>query len=220
MPRRYNKKKRPYYKYTKRSMDVASKALSMALMTKKLLNVEHKHIDTGIAAGQVLASFIQPITNCIQGTTAQTRDGAQIKVTSLYWRYGFHLPAGSTQPTYVRCMIVKDKQTNGSIYFTSDILADSSTPARQVFSPLKLDNKFRFRVLYDKVHKICPNSNQAITYNDVYKKLELKLRYDGNTGLISDLASDSLSLLIISDQNGAGTSPFMESVMRVRYVDN
>ncbi len=217
--KKYNKykKKNQFARYVP-SLTTAHKALQIALATKKLLNVEHKTIDSAAIFQTVSASgFIIPLTNTQQGTTSVSRDGDQIKVTSIYWKYWLSFNTAASF-SFVRCMLIQDKQTNSAQFTAADVLNDVSSGNVAIVSPLNLDNKYRFKVLYDKVHKLNDNSGNLIQYKELYKKVDLRIRYDGNIGDITDLSSNSYSLLMISNQTG--NMPSITSYTRVRYVDN
>ncbi len=124
-----------------------------------------------------------------------------------------HATAVNTQ---MRCMIVHDKQTNEAIYTAADLLQDV-TVSDSIVAPRNLDFGRRFQVLYDKVH-VFSDSGSTNTVKKVYKKLNIKLRFDGSTPSIADLTQSSLSLFLIS--NEPSNTPLITFFVRLRYVDN
>ena len=141
----------------------------------------------------------------------------QIKVASVLVRIRAvaHVDALSTS---VRCILVHDKQTNGAIFTTAGVIRDA-TVTDAIISPYELDNKFRFRILYDKVLNLVPANDSVIQMTEYYKRdMEIKIRYSGNAGDITDIPSSSLALLLISNQ--ATDTPNLTVFVRIRFVDN
>ncbi len=138
-----------YAKYGSSAYTVAKNALTVALLTKKLLNVEFKIIDTQLTSQAISTTAnIMQITNISQGTTDSSRDGSQIKLTKLYYQIKGTMNPSATSIA-LRIMIIHDKQTNSAIHNASDVLEDVTTQDA-IVSPLNLNNKYRFKILYDK----------------------------------------------------------------------
>lgn len=206
-----------YAGYTKSTLGIASQALNIALATKKLLNVEYKATTTN---GVALAipdgvGTITQFTNMVEGNTATTRTGNQIKVTSLQFRAEVVLHASAVN-TMFSIFIIRDNQTNEAVYETSDFLA-STANAISVISPTNFNNQSRFRVLKRWTFTLNQDSNSTRILK-LFMKLQEIIRYDGNTGDIEDLTKNSISMLVISDQ--PTNVPAMTFHMRLRYVDN
>ncbi len=194
----------------------ANKALYMAKKALSMLNVEFKNHDVPTAATIPDATgTIQQLTNINQGDTTNTRDGAQVKLTSIFIRGNIKQNASATQ-TVVRLMLVLDKQTNQTIYTLADLLQDV-TASDSVLSVNNLDNKHRFIVLWDRSFSLSDSGRQVIAFK-FHKKLNLKIRYDNTGNGIADLTSYSLSLVRLSDE--ATNVPSLRSITRIRYVDN
>lgn len=215
--RRYKKySKRPGYGACgKMVYGDAQKALAVARGVKMLLNVELLHHDQQSTLSNISQVFnITQLTNLIQGDTNTTRTGDQVKFVSLSLRAFIKIHAAATA-SLVRCMIIKDKQTNGVIYTQAQVLADV-TANDILVSPINLDNKFRFVILYDKLFNL--SFDRASISFSKRIKLNLKVRYGSNAGTILDLNSDSLSLVFIS--NEAANMPNITQHTRLRYIDN
>ena len=193
---------------------MASKALAVGYGVKRLLNVEYKAHDVTASGTSIVStpSIIQ-ITNIDQGDTSLTRDGAQIKLTNINVKYT--LEVGSVD-CLVRVMLVRDTQTNQAIYSIGDLL--ENTGSLIINSPLNLDNKFRFNVLYNRVHKLSPDAGQSLVVGHIFKKVGTKIRYDDTGNGIADITSRSYSLVFVS--NTALNPPSLFMVSRVRFIDN
>ncbi len=214
--RSHNNHRRPGYVACGRMVyGDAQKALALATRLKGLVNVEFKFLDH-IAVSTVSATpTIIQITNAAVGDTAETRDGDQVKLTSIYLNYIITLNASATAST-MRVMLIKDSQTNGAIYTAAQLFADS-TANDNLVSPLNLDNKYRFKVLYDRNH-IVSSTGKSIIHLKKYIKVSDKIRYGGAAGDITDLNSASYSILAVS--NEATNQPTFQRSFRVRFVDN
>ncbi len=219
--KRYYKKRNkkcPRPMFGKADKYVAHKALWLGRKALKMLNVEYKFHDVQLTGSAIsTTATILQLTNISQGDTGQTRDGLQLKVASILLRIRASVNESATKSS-LRCILVHDKQTNGAIYTTAAILRDV-TITDAIVSPYELDNKFRFRILYDKVVNLVPSNDSAIQMIDYYKRdVEMRIRYSGNAGDITDIPSSSLSLLLISTE--ATNTPSVTAFVRIRFVDN
>ncbi len=194
---------------------MSARALAMAKKALNAVHAEYKFIDgSGVEVQINTQPLINQLTNLVQGDTDQTRTGSQINISSILIR-GFAEINSAATASYVRVQIVQDKQTNGSIYSGADLLADA-TAGESVISPLNLDNKYRFKILWDHCYQM-PFGNASL-YINKYIKCNIPIRFDGITGTISDLTSNSLSLVFTS--NEVTDVPLMTFYTRLRFLDN
>ncbi len=192
---------------------------SLALRVKKLeQNIEFKEHNvlfpnTGIvdAAGNV-----SQLTNISQGDTTQTRDGNQVRIVSLFLSAILRINTNAAE-TVLRFMIIQDKQTNQAQYNTGDVLLDA-TSIDSIISPLSLNNARRFKILYDKRFTFSIVGDTTVHFFQVYKKLNIMVRYDASTPAITDLTQNSLSVLMISDQ--VTNDPTCHFHCRLRFADS
>ncbi len=193
----------------------AKRALVVARGVKRLLNVEIKNFDTKEQTVAIIDTpLITQISNIPQGDSTNSRDGAQCKVLGIELNYVIFHNASATG-TIVRVMVICDKQTNQAIYSAADLLEDASI-IDNLMSPYNLNNKHRFRVLYDRRHNLS-STTASITVKK-FIKLKTLLRYDASTSAIADLTQNSLSILKVS--NEVTNDPSWNMFCRVRYVDN
>ncbi len=191
-------------------------ALKYSKRALSLLNVEFKNHDvTAVGTTINLSPIIIQLTNIAQGDTGETRDGSQVKLSAFLLKFDICGNVNSTN-TLVRVMLVWDKQTNQAIYGSGDLLEDT-TDVLIIQSPYNLDNKWRFKVLYDKVFRLSSASNNAISIKK-YFKMSRKIRFDNSTSAIADLTSGSLSLVFFGNQST--NKPVITYFNRVRYIDN
>ncbi len=221
MPRRYSRKSyssRPGYgSCAKMVYGDAQKALTIARSVKRLLNVEIKNFDvtqTAIALGT--SPDIVQLSNIPSGDTTNSRDGSQCKMVGL--ELNFHLQQNSSAiaATFIRLMVVLDKQTNQAIYDIADLLEDTSVNDI-ITSPRNLDNKNRFVILYDRIFVLSKGGTNGAVVRKYIKK-EVLLRYDASTPSIADLTQNSLSFVQF---NSEGTNvPSITFFSRLRFIDN
>lgn len=188
---------------------------------KRLINPEFKIIDTSSLALTIpdgVGTIVQ-LTNLSQGNTNITRVGNGIKIASIYAKAIFCINASATV-TQIRYMLVQDKQVNGAIFATADLI-ESVTDVRSVISPRNIDNTKRFRILHDKLIILNPNISAVVStcrYIKIYKKLDMHVRYDGNAGDITDLTQSGLFMVFIGNQ--PTNAPTVNLDVRVRFLDN
>lgn len=195
----------------------AQKALAMAKYLKGIVNVEFKTRDTAQTALFVPdgVGLVIQLSGIAQGSSTNSRDGAQVKCVSVSLEYTVFMDESATATSF-RIMLVLDKQTNQAIYAVDDLL-DNVANIQSVISPRNLDNKDRFSVLYDKRHVLSSNGSK-MQQGSFYKATQIKLRYDGTGATIADLTQNSLSLVVISSE--ATNTPTLSAQFRLRYVDN
>lgn len=203
------------------AMAIASKALSMAKFLASVVNVEHKFKDTVFARTAIYSTpSISFITGTSQGDAQSgSRNGDSIKLSSVNLRGMVTVPTGTAQtPRIVRIILINDKVSDGSAPALSDILDNSTLP--NVYARYNPDNAgARFKIMYDKRIVVSATTN-AIKFG-CYRKLRHHLKYTGSTANQSDASTGHLYVLVVSDDNAAGTDdPSVEWNSCIRYIDN
>lgn len=229
-PRRWNKYKyavkgyAPHFKSQAiPAAQMAVKALSLATQVAKSINVEKKYSETSFTGsiGGVGAPKIQLLNGIAQGDGGTTRDGDQVKFTDL----GVRLWLKNTQAfsDVYRVMIVLDKQADGTAPTIAEVLENAG-----VLNFNNMDNKMRFSVLKDELFYLSPNGDTGEMkllkmYLDLTKKYKkskgLRTRYSDTGAAVTDIASNSL-WLIIFNRSGTANGSDVEYKTRIRYVDN
>ncbi len=195
----------------------AARALSLAKYVKGLVNVEFKEVNTQRTATALSTSIaISHVSGIAQGDTKIARGGNKVRFKSLHWR-GFITMNASATTTMVRLMIILDKQVNGAVFTIGDLLEDA-TAGDAIISPRDIDNQNRFTVLSDKTYKLTDNGGNQLVQFNVYKKINLPVRYDGTTANVGDLTSNGLFL--VSFSNEATNTPAITDFFRIRFIDN
>ncbi len=214
MPRRrFRRKRRPGRMAIYRA--AGSQLKRDVYKLKRLINVEFKFHDAQLNATKGTTPTINQLSLLSQGDTTVTRDGSQVKCLSLQFSYILTMHA-SAVATQVRVMLIKDKQTNQSIYVPADVIDDATTPGNLV-SPYNRDNRKRFTIMYDRLHVLTSGSARSVA-----KGLKLRqdqiLRYDANDGTIADMTQSSYSVMIVGSE--ATNAPTVVFFSRLNFVDN
>ncbi len=161
-----------------------------------------------------------------QGVTEVTRVGRKCTLRSIFWRYQISLPgqesgAGALPGDSIRMILFLDKQANGATAAVLDIL---ETATFQSFR--NLANQGRFNILCDKIYN--PRYagmasegagvvTQGLTTQNYtwYKKVDIPVEFSGTTGVIGEIRSNNLGVLLISPQGSVG----FFSAFRLRFSD-
>lgn len=176
---------------------------------------------TMASAGTIRESFC----TIAQGTGESNRIGRKCVIKSINWRFKIELPittGTSAQPSdVVRIILYLDKQTNGAAATVTDILENA---LYQSFN--NLANKSRFRTLMDRTYDMnytaaagdgAANDWAATKVSDTFfKKCNIPLEFDGTTGLITELRSNNIGILAISDNSIC----ILEGQFRIRFSDS
>ncbi len=218
MPIRYTKtrrrRKKPMSK-GKTTRDIAIKALETAKKLDKLVKIEWKIIDDQSTAITVAVTpTIFQVTNLGQGDLVTDRTGNMVHIKSFQMKYWFEQHPSSIV-TALRVLVIVDKQTNGGIYSAGDILKDV-TVDDGITSLRKYDQKSRFNVLYDRVHFMSDTASKGGSAS-WYKTMSLKIKYDSDNETIADLVSNSISVMVLS--NEAINAPVLTIMTRSRFID-
>lgn len=216
--------KRPYKKAFKAQNQMVlykrPKFVSLTNPPTKPMKPEKKNIDvlttTLVSPGAVNQQWSVPflINGIAQGSSPNNRIGRKITMKSLQLKYTAIV--GAT----VRVLTVYDKQTNGILPATIDILqGNSSVPPLADFNAMpNLSNGNRFVVISDEIMNDMYSTDVA--NGQCYRKINLETEYFNNiTGVISDISTGSIYIMmcpvtIIATPTAIGTFS-----SRIRYTD-
>ncbi len=177
-------------------------------------NVEYKFRDTDSGTlAPTLAGAILLLNGLAQGNDTDDRDGDQVEFTSIQIRFQARADTAGDE-NMIRVMLIQDRQTNGALPDVSDVL-QKVTQFAILNSPLKLTNKFRFRVLYDRICEINDSGHNGV-FKSSYKKLSVKARYTGATNAITDINTNSIFSIVIGNTTDGAYNFFV----RLRFTDS
>jgi len=130
------------YKYTP-----AKRVATLAKKVNKLISEqERKNFD--VTATQALTAatpVVIQLSSIPQGDDATSRDGRKVSYVSSQMRWTIDNTAGTGVAGFFRIIVFQDAQSNGVTPVAADIL----TVSTNIRSPLTMDFKERFRVIYD-----------------------------------------------------------------------
>lgn len=158
-----------------------------------------------------------------QGVTESTRIGRKCTLKSIMLRGMVRLP-NTSDPTktadQVRVIVYQDKQANGATAAVTDILESA-----HINSFRNLANSGRFRVLMEREVTVNCQAGAYDGTNDQFGQVEkdfkamikcnVPLEFDSTTGAITEIRSNNVGVLAVS-QNGAA---LLSYYARVRYAD-
>ncbi len=179
--------------------------------------------DAIVATGGVLTTSINLIA---QGTGESERIGRKCTIRSIFWRGSISLPEGELQGApgdaeRFRLILYLDKQCNGAAATALGILETVG-----VDNYRNLANSGRFDILYDKRFTLnyltlshfavnsFSHSRMARDFS-FFKKCEIPLEFDNTVGALTELRSNNLGLLIVTETGNGG----LISSVRLRFSD-
>lgn len=201
-------KKHGTYRNFRRGMRIARDVAWL----KSMVNIERKYADYTFSAAITSTENFQLINGLTTGTSASTRNGQSVKLASVFVRMYITQAAAATT-TQVRIFLLRDKQANAAIATSGGLLADNTN----ILSPLNISNGKRFKVYWDKLYRL--DTNKLNLEVKKYKRLRFHIEYNtGTAGTIADITTNSLYLMMVSDQDI--NSPTVQFWARIRFIDN
>lgn len=225
MYRRRYRRPRRYRRRIRKSggvLSTASKALSIAMSVKKMLNVEHKFVDTYSNNAVTIAGAVTPISLIAQGDTENQRSGDKVKANHLSVKALFAPANGQTFPQTVRFLIFKDKVSNGVVPTAAQLLQDTSAGLPQAMSHYNPDNcPSRFQILFDRtiVNNTVANGNVDNILTFYEGALSHHLTFSGTTAVQAAADTGHLYFYVQADNiTGAAGNVYVST--RFSYIDN
>lgn len=196
--------------------------------------IERKYIDlTTTNTAVSTTAGIACLNQMTQGTSAVTRVGNKIVIKSIQCKGIFRLEQAVDEAVSIlapaqaaRFMIILDKQPNGVIATATDIFEVNN----DVFSPINMQYRERFVVLCDKLFALGPAASTAsagvVTWGsgtqkiiNWYKKCSIPVTYGGNAGLMSDLRTNAIYIVLMGQIASGDTDTNFSGYTRIRFVD-
>ncbi len=166
-----------------------------------------------------------------EGVGEEERIGRKITIRKILWRYSLKIAAGTTGAAtsdIIRVIMYQDKQCNGLTAVKSGDAGILESDSFLSFN--NLSNTGRFRILYDKTHRIQVSAGsgrgstdtldyaEALQTGKFFKNCNIPIEYDNSasTGALTSIRSNNLGVLLLSRE---GSVEF-ESKMRLRFSDH
>lgn len=183
---------------------------------RKLINVEHKFLDTGATQVASQAGTVSALNLIAQGDNVGQRDGDAVKMQSLEFT-ALCFTGGNSG--FLRIMIVKDAQNLGATITGADVLQTSGG----IYTPASFPNfinspniQSRFSVLLDQVVRLDPSkTNEIVRFKSTH---DVHLYYRDTAATLASLASGALFVILLTDL--AATQPSVVWQSRVIFTDN
>lgn len=234
-----NGKSRRYNKFSSgRNYSVSRTGGSYNQVIRGSQGAEKKYLDVNLpvvlptlakaagTGGNTSGTQNQILNACQLGTDATQRIGRKIVMRSILMRYIQTLQdnAGATDPIAgatagsIRVMIVLDMQANGTALTVADVLVGAGGTANVAGN--NLNNRERFRVLFDKFRVIDPSGPRNVMFK-CYKKINIPVQFNGgNAGTIGDIQTGALWWLAMSTIDSTANGNIGgEMFCRVRFDD-
>jgi len=188
---------------------------------------ELKYIDSNaVDQGITVAGALVLVNGCATGTTVTTRVGRKIVMKSISISINMFNAGGITQSYPIgvsgKISLVYDTQPNGGAAPGYTSIYKVAHPT----SPLNLDNRDRYKVIWTKnfgiaSYEIAASKLSAGSPNNMakkgYKRCNLPVIFGGDGATQADIQTGALYLTAVVDANlGAAFDYFV----RVRYQDN
>lgn len=169
----------------------------------------------GLPAVGQLTGVLTLINGCAQGTTAFTRIGRRIKMTSLYIRIWNLTAATQVGSSTTRIIVVYDKQSNATAPVATDILL-----ADGIQNGNNLSNSRRFVTLCDKVMQSIGPAGPQAAYKKIYLKLNHPVEFNtGSAGTIGDIQTGAVYVLLYANGGTTTAGSSHQTFTRIRFVD-
>lgn len=178
-------------------------------------------VDTALTAVSQ-AGALQLLNGIATGTDFTARIGRKIIMKSLFFRAHFFPSATVDSPTgtFVRLLIFYDCQSNSAAPIVGDVLTIGAYD-----SPMNLNNRDRFKVIYDKFINMSATDYTAgaLTTGDPipkqlqkYKKLNMEVVFSGIGATVASIQTGSVYALLIAS---ADLTVAADSYFRIRFMD-
>lgn len=177
-------------------------------------SIETKHIDVTAAVGAASAGSFTLLNGLSQGDDVVNRSGNLAYFKNIGIRFAYSI-ADTTN--YIRTILVWDNQPNSATPTTLDFLQAPSDP---ILSPIKWDNRKRFKILRDDVAVLDTDDplSKSASVKKRYVHIGKKSFYSGAGGTIATLGTGALWLFVASDSNVA-PNPTCTFYARLTFAD-
>jgi len=181
---------------------------------------ELKYVDTNFTSTFNATGSLFLVNGLQPGTGASQRIGKKCTMKSIQLRMciGAGIAGANVFRGMCRVMFIYDKQTNATAPTVAQILEATTAD-----SPMNMDNRDRFTVLYDRQFAIDQAGGNQSAQAKMFKRLSHQIIFNaGAAGTVADITTGSTYFLIIAQDASvvAPTNfPNLEWYSRVRYED-
>ncbi len=190
---------------------------------------EYKFFDTTLTSTDFVSTgqIFDSVCKIAQGTGESQRIGRKLIIRSIEYRWllqlkQFDAAAVPGNPDSCRLIFYLDKQCNGAVATTLDILRTAALQSNS-----ELENQMRFEIIYDKIFNfnyggIASDGAGVVSASAVLrnykwsKKLYVPVTYSGVGGALTDLRSNNIGFLVISNNQRIT----INGQCRIRFSEN
>jgi len=148
------------------------------------------------------------------GADINQRVGRQITIKSIQMHIQIYYDQDQTVPVFCRFLLVWDKQSNGTLAASTDILVAGDTSSAK-----NLNNRNRFTILKDQEILLVKGTEASGYSEDFYKRTSLTTTY--NAGVAGTYADISQGTLLFCSVGQVGSDyPLTTGFIRIRYSDD
>ena len=159
-----------------------------------------------------------------------------VKLKSIYFDGAATTGSADADDAYVRIMLIQDRQANGAVTSVGDVfqndsaMTGSGTALNEIFVRLRMENRYRFKTLYDKTFRLVSASAGATDGSPTAKikfyvkfAKPLELMYDTSVsteGADTALRSNNVNMFVACCNGvGARISANLVGILRLRFAD-
>jgi len=186
---------------------------------RKLINVEHKYVDTNTNSTTSVTGVVTYLNGIAQGDGISDRDGDSIRVLKFQIAGCVFRNHSSSANETVRVLVVRDLQNQGAIIVGTDVLETLGTSTAPYQFVDMLNGQFynnRFTIVYDELFAINANDQNAPFRFETSHPCHIAFR--GTTGTVASAGAGAYFLVAIS--NTGSDTPFVDFSSRIIYTDN
>lgn len=183
----------------------------------KLKNlIELKALDTTVNLAASSAGALILLNGLVKGDNLDQRQGRKVFASQISIRLSCNSTTGTGVNQIHRVFIVADRQSNGTAPVITDVLTSIT-----VFGLPNLDNRLRFRILWDKTYVLSKGDDpNSFVYESLFLPLSFNVIFNsGNAGTIADLATNSLYLMVIGSEAAGVTAGTCLARARYTFAD-
>lgn len=179
---------------------------------RSMMNVEFKYKDVTASPTVSNTGTLVLLNGMSKGDTVSTREARSILCKSSEFKTNAYMNASATN-TSLRVILFIDKQPSGTAPTIANLLQSNT-----ITSFRHLDFRKRFVILIDRSYSLSVNGKNDV-HIEWYKKLRMHTIYDdSDAGDITDISSNALYLVLIS--NEPTNTPTVVYNHRLRFIDN
>lgn len=186
---------------------------------RKLINVEHKYVDTNTNSTTSVTGVVTYLNGISQGDGISDRDGDSIRVLKFQLAGCVFRNTAATANETVRVLVVRDLQNQGAIILGTDVLETLGTSLAPYQFADMLNGHFynnRFTIVYDELFAINANDSTAPFRFETSHPCHIAFR--GTSNAVASAGAGAYFLIAIS--NTGSNTPFVDFSSRIIYTDN